>query len=291
MTDAIGYVRVSTAQQRISGVGIAAQEESIRRAARNHGYNLVRILRDEGVSGSVPLKSRPGGRELIRAIKSNPGTVILTYSLDRICRSTPDMFDVLAKLKTAKVGIRFINAGIHWPSPTEDLDDFQRSVATVVVTVLSAVANFERDLARARNIETARYLQSQGRSNNGYAPFGWNLDEGYMVPCSVEQRWLGRMIELRERGTSFRTIAKLLEDEGPDPKRGGAWHASTVKRILDRLDREDQHANKEEAVIAWAEEKAKQARIEAHRSPPGWEQEIVYVNEDGEVDDIVREIR
>ena len=50
---AIGYLRVSTLEQAESGLGLAAQEERVRGYATARGLNLVDLVRDEGVRGSV----------------------------------------------------------------------------------------------------------------------------------------------------------------------------------------------------------------------------------------------
>jgi DNA invertase Pin-like site-specific DNA recombinase len=47
----IGYLRVSTDEQADSGAGLAAQEEQLRRAFEYEGWELVELVRDEGVSG------------------------------------------------------------------------------------------------------------------------------------------------------------------------------------------------------------------------------------------------
>jgi site-specific DNA recombinase len=55
----IGYARVSTDEQATSGLGLEAQEATLRRAAEFRGYDLVEIIRDEGPACSTRSSASP----------------------------------------------------------------------------------------------------------------------------------------------------------------------------------------------------------------------------------------
>src|SRR5664279_4970054 len=56
----IGYVRVSTAQQGRSGLGLLAQQEALARFAATEGYELVRVFTEvETGKGADALNKRP----------------------------------------------------------------------------------------------------------------------------------------------------------------------------------------------------------------------------------------
>ena len=59
--EALGYIRVSTEEQAREGVSLAAQEARLRAYCTAAGLTLVDIMRDEGVSASKPLNTRPAG--------------------------------------------------------------------------------------------------------------------------------------------------------------------------------------------------------------------------------------
>ncbi len=61
---AVGYIRVSTDQQADHGIGLETQLESLSAYALIHKLNLVEIISDEGISGTIPLRDRPGGASL-----------------------------------------------------------------------------------------------------------------------------------------------------------------------------------------------------------------------------------
>lgn len=63
-TRAVLYVRISTLEQ-LKGVSLEAQEEKLRGYCQMSGLEVVPddVIREEGVSASVPLNKRPGGAE------------------------------------------------------------------------------------------------------------------------------------------------------------------------------------------------------------------------------------
>ena len=57
-------------------------------------------------------------------------------------------------------------------------------------------------------------------------------------PVSIDPQTAGRRIEtLHGQGFSLREIAQRLTDEGIPTRRGGQWHASTVRAVLQRIHR------------------------------------------------------
>ena len=73
---AIAYLRVSTAEQVVSGLGLDAQRTAIEAECVRQGWELVATLADEGVSGSKAPAKRAGLSEaLARISKAKP-----TYS-------------------------------------------------------------------------------------------------------------------------------------------------------------------------------------------------------------------
>ena len=62
MEKAAAYIRVSTDEQARTGVSLEAQEEKLRAYCKMTGLDLVRVIREEGVSAAKPLASRPGGK-------------------------------------------------------------------------------------------------------------------------------------------------------------------------------------------------------------------------------------
>jgi DNA invertase Pin-like site-specific DNA recombinase len=67
MSDAIGYVRVSSEEQADSGVGLEAQRQRIAAYCAMKGLRLAEVFADPGISRGKPLASRPAGSQLLAA--------------------------------------------------------------------------------------------------------------------------------------------------------------------------------------------------------------------------------
>lgn len=82
---AVGYVRVST-QEQVEGFGLDSQRKAIRDYCKQHDLRLVRIVADEGQSGSNGLDSRVGLVEALAAVKGREAQAIVVKRLDRLAR-------------------------------------------------------------------------------------------------------------------------------------------------------------------------------------------------------------
>ena len=89
MTKAIGYTRVSTAEQSESGLGLAAQRSAIEAECRRRGWQLVQVLSDAGVSGKST-RNRPALTEALRMVEAGEADAVVVSKLDRLSRSLKD---------------------------------------------------------------------------------------------------------------------------------------------------------------------------------------------------------
>ena len=62
---AVIYLRVSGDEQAKEGYGLEDQEDKCTAYAREHGYTLVAVLRDEGLKGNQPISERPSLQQAI----------------------------------------------------------------------------------------------------------------------------------------------------------------------------------------------------------------------------------
>src|SRR5918993_5260499 len=193
---AFGYVRVSTDRQAEEGESLGAQERTIQGYAMMHGLKLDRVFVERAVSGSRPIAERPEGAKLMAA--ATAADVVITPKLDRMFRSALDALDVLARLKERGVSLHIIDLGG---------DVTGNGISKLVFTILSAVAEAERDRIRERIRDLKRHLASQGVYGGGKRPFGFDVvGEGKakrLVPNVEEQAVVARMRTLRDQGQSF----------------------------------------------------------------------------------------
>jgi putative DNA-invertase from lambdoid prophage Rac len=102
-----------------------------------------------------------------------------------------------------------------------------------VFTILSAVAENERDRIRERVRDAKRHRASQRLYNGGKRPFGFDVvDDGRLVPNANEQAALKHGRGMQANGDSLRSIAFVWMSEFGL----GQYDAKTVQRILARED-------------------------------------------------------
>jgi DNA invertase Pin-like site-specific DNA recombinase len=219
---ALGYARVSTDTQSASGISLEEQQRKIEARSLENGWRLERVYIDAGISGSTPLGKRPEGAKLLAAVR--PGDVVVAAKMDRCFRSAFDALETIASFERRKISLWLLDLGN---------DCSGNGISELIVTVLAAVAQFERSLISERIKDAKRQLRATGRHQGGDAPFGWRVvkegpDEGKLVPDPEEQRALEDMARMKAEGASLRTIANTLK------ARGLTISHQSVKRALDR---------------------------------------------------------
>lgn len=207
-----GYVRVSTAEQATSGESLETQKAKIAGYAMIQGWTVAEIFVEAGVSGSVPLAERPEGQRLLGT--ASKGDMIITPKLDRMFRSAADALGTLEELKAQGTGLVMIDLGG---------DVTGNGISKLVFTILSAVAENERDRIRERIREVKRHLASQGVYGGGKPPYGYDVVDGRLIDNPEQQFALAKMRSMREAGATFRAIGDAV-----------GLKAMSVKRILDR---------------------------------------------------------
>jgi putative DNA-invertase from lambdoid prophage Rac len=208
-----GYGRVSTSRQADEGESLDVQERQIAGYALMHGLTVDRMFIERGVSGSTPLGDRPQGAALLAALKA--GDTVITAKLDRAFRSALDALDVLAKLKARNVSLHMIDIGG---------DVTGNGISKLVFTILSAVAEAERDRIRERVGQVKADQHSRGRYLGGKVPFGFRVGEdGALVPDAGQQAAMEKAQRMRAEKVPMRAILASLAADG-HPLSLGALH-------------------------------------------------------------------
>ena len=189
------YARVSTVRQADEGKSLGAQERTIAGYAMMHGLVLTRTFVERGVSGSVPLNDRPQGKALLGSLK--PGDVVITPKLDRMFRSALDALAVLADLKERGISLHMIDLGG---------DVTANGISKLVFTILSAVAEAERDRIRERISTVKADQKARGCYLGGIVPYGYTLVDGRLEPVADQQEVIQQIRDLRAQGKPLRAI-------------------------------------------------------------------------------------
>ena len=161
------YTRVSTAIQ-VEGYSLDAQKKAIEREAQYRGMTIVGEYSDEGKSGK-DIKGRPEFQRMMADIESKKDgvTFVLVYKLSRFGRNAADILSSVKKMKLY---------GVHLISVEEGLDS-SVSTGKIVIAVLSAMAEVERDNILIQTQSGRIEKAAQGLYNGGLTPYGYDLDE------------------------------------------------------------------------------------------------------------------
>ena len=135
-----GYVRVSPGGKSES---VDAQARQLTKAG------CRKVFRDVHVSGAKT--DRAQLRRVIEALE--PDDVLMVTRLDRLARSTRDLLNTLAAITAKRAGFRSL--GDTWADTTT-------SHGRLMLTVLGGLAEFERDLIRARTGEGRERAKARG---------------------------------------------------------------------------------------------------------------------------------
>ncbi len=194
-----GYVRVSTSRQAEDGESLDVQQRTIAGYAMMHGLAVSQSYVEGGVSGSVPLGDRPQGKALLASLRT--GDVVITAKLDRMFRSALDALGVLADLKERGVSLHMIDLGG---------DVTGNGISKLVFTILSAVAEAERDRIRERISVVKADQKARGAYLGGYVPFGFTVVAGQLEPVAEQQAVIQQIMAMRRSGLSLRAIKSAL---------------------------------------------------------------------------------
>src|SRR2546429_5779774 len=203
----IGYVRVSTDEQRSSGAGLAAQRAAIEAECHRRGWQLVEIIEDAGYSAK-DLK-RPGVQTALETLRRGEAGALVVAKLDRLSRSMLDFTALMATATKQKWALVALDCAV----------DTSTAAGEAMANVLATFAQFERRLIGQRTREALAVKREEGV----------RLGRPRELPEQVRRRI--RRERAKER--SLAAIAAALNaDKVPTAHGGARWHPSTARAVL-----------------------------------------------------------
>lgn len=223
MTDrytAVGYVRVSTGKQALSP---AAQEEKIRAMASLQDARLLEVITDHESAKEGSVKKRPGLVRILELARRRQVNRIIIAKLDRLTRSVVDLGAILTSLD---------KAGVSLVSATETWMDTGSAAGRMILNIITAVAQWEREAIGERTSAVLQHKREQGKVYN-HVPYGFLRKGDRLSPLPKEQAVIRRIRSMRRKGQALRAIAaKLNQERIPAKQKGAKWYASTVGNVL-----------------------------------------------------------
>ncbi len=195
---AVIYKRVSVLRNHIEGTSLDVQHERLEAYAKAHGWDVVRVYEDAGISGKDT--NRPQLQRMLQDAEKGVFDVILVYKLDRLSRSVSDFHQLANFLDAHKIALVSVTQHLDTSSPTGRL----------LRNILVDFANFERELITERIMDNKLHRAAEGKWNGGHAPLGYKLVNKKLEIVPEEAAQVREVYDLYlTNKLSMRKIAKM----------------------------------------------------------------------------------
>ena len=187
------YTRASTSMQ-VEGYSLDAQKDKLRKYADYQEMSIVGEYSDEGKSGKS-VEGRPQFKQMLADVESGKDNVdyVLVFKLSRFGRNAADVLSSLQKMQDYGVNLICVEDGI----------DSSKDVGKLMISVLSAVAEIERENILVQTMEGRRQKAREGRWNGGFAPYGYQLVNGELIIAEDEAFHFFQPVSKRAKSESL----------------------------------------------------------------------------------------
>ncbi len=227
------YTRVSTVEQ-VKGVSIETQLDRLQNYAKFKEWIISDEFIDAGWSGKDD--NRPGLKRLMATARRGYIDVVVVCKIDRLMRNTRLLLQSVDEFK--KLGIRFV-------AIDDNIDTGEGKTGQLMLTILAAVAEWERERIGERIAEGKHYRISQGRWCSGRTLYGyrWLPKEQEWVIVEDEAKVVSYIYDLYvNKNFGSMKIPLRLNAEGYRTRIGSAWGFSAINRILIHPGYKGQHS-------------------------------------------------
>ena len=224
MKKSYAYLRVS-GQAQIDGNGFDRQLAAIEEYAKKHGYEIVDVFKEEGVSGAKGEDDRPAFKEMIAEILKDSIKVVIVESLDRLAREYRIQEQLLIYLASNEIDL--INANTE-ENVTEAIKGDPMKKAMVQIQGIFS------ELDKSLLVRKLRKAREKARQERGKCEGAKRYGEG----SEQEQAVIRRIRAMRRnkrgnrKGMTLQQIADRLNEEGIPTKRGKKWTPGQIHMIL-----------------------------------------------------------
>ena len=223
------YTRVSTSVQ-VDGYSLDAQRDKLRKYAEYEDMTIVGEYSDEGFSGKN-IQGRLEFQRMLSDIQEGKDDIsfVLVFKLSRFGRNAADVLNSLQLMQDFGVNLICVEDGI----------DSSKDSGKLMISVLSAVAEIERENIRTQTMAGREQKAREGKWNGGFAPYGYKLENGELLIAEDEVDVV-KLIYDRYIHTNdgINGVAKYLNDHGYKKKirQNGTipgFSSNFVKDVLD----------------------------------------------------------
>jgi len=213
------YTRVSTEDQAKEGFSLEAQRERLEAYCQARDWHVAATYVDDGYSGRDV--RRPAYQRMME--ERDRWDTILVLKMDRIHRDSRNFMEMMDNLR--RWGKDFVSA-------TESLDT-STAMGRFVMDIIQRIAQLESEQIGERVYMGMAQKARIGPGILGFnSPLGYHISSGRLLVEPEEARIVQKMFDLCLKGRTLEEIAEEMNRRGSRTKRGTAWEANKVFRIL-----------------------------------------------------------
>ncbi len=219
MNKVVAYCRFSSSLQREES--IEAQVRAIKDYCCKNNYNLIKIYKDEGISGTS-IRDREAFLELIKDSKNKMFKYVIVHKFDRFARNRYDHAIYEKKLN---------DNGVKLLSVLEQLNDSPESV--ILKSVLTGMNEYY-SLNLSREVKKGLKENAlKGKHSGGIPPLGYDLNDDRKYVINEKEAEAVRLIfDLALKGVGYASIANELNSRGYRNKLGREFRKVSIRDTL-----------------------------------------------------------
>lgn len=218
MKTGVGYIRISKSE--VKSLSLDYQRSEVEKLAKAHGYKLISILTDDGISGK-DMSNRPGIQALMSLINSKSVEGLFVYKSDRISRNGIQSIMFEALLNSKSVSYWSVCEGLIGDKSEDPLMSYLRA----------GLNQRERQIISMRT-KSALLKKKESGFVLGAPKYGQTIHNGHVVENGSETLMVQRIVQLNKLGYSTRKIAQIASDEGYRSRKNTALSQTQIQRIL-----------------------------------------------------------
>ena len=226
------YIRVSSERQ-VQGYSLDGQKRYLKEWAEFEGMTVSEIYVEPGKSGKS-ITGREVFQRMLDDISSRKVTpdYVVVFKLSRFGRNAKDILNSLNRIQSYGVNLICKEDGL----------DSSSAMGRMMITILGAVAEMERENILAQSMLGREEKAKQGGWNGGFAPYGYELIDGKLF-VKEDEAAIVRLVfdKFLNGGMGYSTIAGYLNHQGiprlPSPNSHRRtftdWTVHHIKRMVD----------------------------------------------------------
>ena len=183
---------------------------------------VVDEIVQEQCSGQLPFDRRDKAFELLKKLKTNDH--IICSHLDRFCRNTLSLLQMIQKFKKKKIYLHFVDLNCEVTGSD--------AIGNVFLTMLSCFSQFTAEQTSQKIKSYKERMRTENKFSGGKMTFGYDKDEnGFFVPIEKEQEVIREMLLMRKQGKSYRNISSEIS-KSTRKKFPLSWTHKIIQREL-----------------------------------------------------------